>query len=356
MPDQVQHVLEAMGRKPEEVDLGDCGRAMVLPHGGRILGLYSSESSDENFLWTNPALNSFETAQAYFARDAWLNSGGDRTWLAPEAELFISDLGRAWDTYRVPSELDPGQYVRFQDEHGHVAFRNRLRVTLFTSRATAEVEIARAIWSAANPMRHEPEVCDGVEYAGYTLRSSLNILASDAGNRHIAIGLWNLLQLPHGGELLVPTYGRAQIDTLFGQLNERDIAAQDGLLRYRMQADGIQKIGLRAPAVTGRAAYVCRGNRERASLIVRNFAVNPSAEYVDTRWNQLDSGKGYCFQACNVADDGLGRFSEVEHHAPAAVSGESHRSSCSDISQTWAFRGPTGAIRRILHRLIGAGL
>jgi len=48
--------------------------------------------SDENFLWTNPALASAESAQKYFLRDGWPNPGGDRTWLAPEIELFIGDL------------------------------------------------------------------------------------------------------------------------------------------------------------------------------------------------------------------------------------------------------------------------
>ena len=45
--------------------------------------------SEENFLWTNSALNSAESARAYYASDDWQNSGGDRTWLAPELDFFF---------------------------------------------------------------------------------------------------------------------------------------------------------------------------------------------------------------------------------------------------------------------------
>ena len=53
----------------------------------------------------------------------------------------------------------------------------------------------------------------------------------------------------------------------------------------------------------------------RSALIVRNFAVNPSGEYVDVPWK--DPGYlGFSTQACNV-NSGLGQFSELEYHIPA---------------------------------------
>ena len=69
---------------------------------GRILGLYAS-GSDENFLWTNPALGTVPAAKDYFNRTSWLNPGGDRTWLGPEMDLFISDLAHPWETYCRPA-------------------------------------------------------------------------------------------------------------------------------------------------------------------------------------------------------------------------------------------------------------
>ena len=55
-----------------------------------MLGLFAP-GSEENFYWTNPALRSVE-ARAFYAGDDWHNSGGDRTWLAPEVDVFLPDF------------------------------------------------------------------------------------------------------------------------------------------------------------------------------------------------------------------------------------------------------------------------
>ena len=50
--------------------------------------------------------------------------------------------------------------------------------------------------------------------------------------------------------------------------------------RYRMTNQGIQKIGVRAPCVTGRAAYRYPLDQDRQALVVRNFYANPSGQYM----------------------------------------------------------------------------
>jgi len=49
--DQLLSVLKAAGHQPRVVASEDGAALAVLPHGGRILGLFSDES-DTNFLWT----------------------------------------------------------------------------------------------------------------------------------------------------------------------------------------------------------------------------------------------------------------------------------------------------------------
>ncbi len=80
--------LKAVGKSTEIYETDDGTRLLILPYGGRILGVYAS-GSEENFLWTNSALDSVESARAYYASDDWQNSGGDRTWLAPEVDFFF---------------------------------------------------------------------------------------------------------------------------------------------------------------------------------------------------------------------------------------------------------------------------
>ena len=51
------------------------------------------------------------------------------------------------------------------------------------------------------------------------------------------------------------------------------------------------------------------------SLVVRNFFVNPSGEYVDVQRHDPDDC-GYAFQMCRVDEAEFGSFCEMEYHAP----------------------------------------
>ena len=100
--------LKTVGKPAELYHAEDGSRILILPYGGRILGMFAP-GSDENFLWTNSVLNSVESARAYYASDDWQNSGGDRTWLAPEVDFFFPkfpniDISGYWQ----PRSLDPG--------------------------------------------------------------------------------------------------------------------------------------------------------------------------------------------------------------------------------------------------------
>ena len=100
--------LKAVGKPIELHETADGTRLLILPYGGRILGMFAP-GSEENFLWTNSALNSVESARSYYASDDWQNSGGDRTWLSPEVDFFLPDPPLI-ENYFQPRQLDPGNY------------------------------------------------------------------------------------------------------------------------------------------------------------------------------------------------------------------------------------------------------
>jgi hypothetical protein len=162
------------------------------------------------------------------------------------------------------------------------------------------------------------------------------------------LGLWNLVQLPHGGDLLVPTYSKAIPKVYMGFIAPEDLMVGDQLIRYRMRAPGEHKIGIRAVMTTGRVGYLYSVN-DLWALVVRNFSVNPSGEYVDVPWTDT-MDLGYSVQGCNVKSH-LGSFSELEYHSPAIGQGTG-RTSCLDESQIWAFRGSADGIRFIAGRLL----
>lgn len=331
-------VLKAVDKPVEAVATPDGSTVLMLPYGGRVLGLFSP-GSEENFYWTHPALESPESARAFYASKDWHNSGGDRTWLAPEVDIFLPnypDTARYWQ----PRELDPGKYQVVKDKHGFELV-NRLSLKLSRSGEEVDLLMAKSVGPAANPLRYERELdLSGVEYAGYTQYTRLELVDGSAANKP-PIGLWNLVQMPHGGDLLIPTFHKAQPTIWFGEVSPQDLIVKDHLIRYRMRAQGEHKLGVRAVATTGRVGYLSGGG-DSCSLIVRNFTVNPSGEYVDTPWKE-PGDLGYSTQACNV-NSALGAFSELEYHIPA-IGGKSGRDRCDDTAQVWAFRGPEKKVR-----------
>jgi hypothetical protein len=340
-------VLQKVG-KPVETYQGPDGTCLlILPYGGRMLGLFSPQS-EENFYWTHTALDSVDTAEAFYASQQWHNSGGDRTWLAPEADIFFPNFP-SLDTYFQPRQLDPGNYAVTKTD-GAVKLVNRLSLTLSRSKQTIDLEMSKSFGPAPNPLRHERGL-DGVaalEYAGYTQFSTLAIAGPNAAISG-PVGLWNLVQMPHGGELWIATFHRNEPRVVMGKISPDDLHVDDHRICYHMRAAGEHKLSVRATATTGRVGYLYKTG-DRWALIVRNFFVNPSGEYVDPPWAD-PAYLGFSVQACNV-NSGLGSFSELEYHIPA-VGRSTGRTRCDDASVVWAFRGPQEPIMMVARLLLG---
>lgn len=341
--------LKTVGKSTELHQTEDGTQLLILPYGGRILGVYAP-GNEQNFLWTNSALDSVETARAYYASDDWQNSGGDRTWLAPELDFFFPkfpniDIAGYWQ----PRSLDPGNYELIKTADG-IKLTNRLTVEAFRSKKRVTLEITKSVAAALNPLRYDAAIKTGaVEYAGHTLLTSLRIVDSNSSDAPL-IGLWSLTQMPHQGELFIPTYSRTDPKIYFGLVDAPpdELTVGDRLVRFKMRAAGEHKIGLLSMATTGRIGYIYPTGNKHA-LIIRNFCVNPSGEYADVPWTDPDD-RGYSTQACSV-NSRWGMFSEMEYHAPA-IGGNTGLRQMEDRSQLWAFRGSRDDIVKIAQALL----
>ncbi len=339
-------VLRRAGAMSEICTTADGSRLVLLARGARVLGLFAADS-DENYFWTNPALASGDAGD-FFNGEGWHNPGGDRTWIAPEIDLSFPQFPDL-NTYKVPVEIDPGEY-ELKKSGQTVKLVNRSKVRLFRSRQTVEVEINKSWDTALNPLRYENAWAEmaGVEYAGYTQKTSLKLPGgADAG----PISSWSLVQLPHGGRAFFPLHSAVDPTLYFGSIPQTDLSVRGRGVCYDMQSAGIQKIGIRAAASTGRAGYL-HSTANYSVLVVRNAFVNPSAEYIDVPWSSAGElgERGIVFQACNVNND-LGCFSELEYHAPAIGRGTGSIE-YEDVSQVWAFRGSEESIRSICQCLL----
>ena len=342
-------VLSQAGHSPLPLNLPDGSRLLLLPAGGRMLGLFPA-GDDENFLWTNPALAAAASAKAYFARDGWPNPGGDRTWLAPEIELFIGDLKRVADTYAVPPALDPGAWQVTAADAAGATLVSTARLSLLQSRRTVEARLEKAHRPAANPLPALAGLC----YAGYAQRTTLELEPAAESATPVRLGVWNLLQLPPPGEMLIPTWSATPPQVVFGTPAAGELETEARLVRWRMGGPGGDaKIALKALPLVGRAGHLCRiAASDNWSLVVRQFAVAPAGDYVDALWTDPQD-TGWVFQACCVRS-GAERFNELEYHAPA-VSTEPGHNRATDESQVWAFRGPAATIAEAARLLLGAG-
>lgn len=344
----LQQSLSVANRPVKTFDTGDGTTLLLLPYGGRVLGLYSGKS-DENFYWTNPILEQAEATVRMFNEPGWHNTGGDRTWLAPEVDLFYPaypDLSR----YQPPMQLDT---VGFELLTKPYTTGLRRIVSLFVARAHREFEFELNKWfePALNPLRLEPQykqLMSAVQYAGYSQRVTL-VQTRQSSQQRAGVGICNIIQLPHGGEMIVPTYTKTEPRTVLGAVPSDRLVCEERCIRYKMDHPGEHKIAVRAAFTVGRAGYLRRAG-EVWSLVVRNFSVNPSGEYVDVPKDDLND-VGYSLQARNVLS-ASGAFCELEHHSPAIGQYEEQRA-VSDVSQVWAYRGPVDAIKTIGRALLG---
>ena len=166
--------LKGAGKPTEAIPLPGGGTILVLPHGGRVLGLFAA-GSGENFFWTHPALASPDTARDFYESGEWQNSGGDRTWLAPEADFFFPDFPNT-SKYWQPRALEPGEY-RVSKTPGGLRLTNRLQAVLTRSKRTLDLVISKSLSPAPNPLRYERDFggFPDISYAGYTLQTALDV-------------------------------------------------------------------------------------------------------------------------------------------------------------------------------------
>ncbi|MCC6164151.1 MAG: hypothetical protein IT182_12450 [Acidobacteria bacterium] len=335
-------------REPFDVLAAGDGEVLRLRRGARVLGLFTA-GSEENLLWTHPALGNVDSAGALLANAASWNVGGDRTWIAPEVDVFFPAFPDT-SICECPAALDPGAYQ--VTDSGLV---NRFELRLSRTEATVSLELAKTWDAATAPPSGVESLPADVSHVGYVQTTTLTALACD---RDVAIGMWGLLQVPSGAECLVSTRAAADVVSYVGGVTPGELHSSTRLLRYRPSTPGIHKIGVHAPVLTGRIGCLHREG-DTAMLVVRTFDVDSSGTYIDTAWRTPDdlASPGCAAQLCAVDTPALGRFIELEHHTPALrippTSSSASSTRLADASHVWACRGPGQQIRTIAERLFG---
>jgi hypothetical protein len=327
-----------------EVAGSDGGSILAVNAGTRVLRLTGKSGHD--FFWMHDAVTRGDVSQPLGSK-GWPNLGGDRTWVGPEADLFISDLADPWNTYEVPVPFDPGNY-EISSGGSTIRMSGTFDVTNHRLASQARLKLDKVIRAAQNPFRHsdDAEGLLSAEYIGYEQSTTLTMLSEAGGMR---FGLWHLAQLRPSGEMLVALTHMPRFHTYFGDKDSAQMRVEDGVFKFAVDGTDLRKIGIKADCVTGRIGYLQHLPDGSSTLIVRNIDVNPSAQYVDTPWDKLDD-TGYAVQ-CFSADVANGSFAELEYHTPGVGDGTGV-TSYTDRSQLWAFKADRQTIEPIAARLL----
>lgn len=319
------------------------GSVVVLERGARVIGVFTDEHAS-NHLWVNPSLQLWAQEQmnpASTRGNEW-NSGGDRMWLSPEIEFNVRDIHAFWDSYKIQEAIDPGTYSGdFDPVIQTVDLKQRAFVSAYHSSVQGQVQMSRVIRSVSDPL-----CASGYRFSGYEVNESLTL---DEDVVDMPIALWNIAQLPAGGEIVIPTRGRADIDHFFAPTGHSHLQIGNRDIRFRVDAASKHKISIKASFVTGKAAYIRHFDNGLASLFIRSFEVHPSHEYRDFPVHDPQA-MGHCVQCYNDSGD-LGQFGEIEYHTPVIHYKQNQRQ-IQDYSRVWCYDGDAAIISQIQEALL----
>lgn len=268
------------------------GSIRVLPERGRVLGI---EVGGQESLWT-PAESS-----------APWNLGGERLWIGPEADWHWLRLGEPdFAFYKVQPALDPDIWSVGQLREGFFSASVEIDVRSPHRDAHLKVRLTRSIESL--PPESLAEVGPSIAFLTTT---GLEILGGTHGQ---PVDLWSILQVPAGGEVVVPVSQGAAPRDYFKPCPRSELTSRDGNFHVKLAGRSQFKLGFQPGRIRGPISY---GRPVPGGILSlqRSFPVHPAATYCDSPMSDLSS-QGDAVQI--YCDDGsFGGFGEIEHRSPA---------------------------------------
>ena len=319
-------------------------KILVIPFGGRIIGLYPDGAN--NVLWVNPKLEDPEAAASFVSDPewgGWVNLGGDRTWISPEIDTHVGDPERLFETYKVPTDVDPAAYKITDQSEKSLTLSTEMKLLFKRANVDVDLGVTKKIDSIdTSPIPVESEVA----FTGYVLETSLQALSDLAADVNPAI--WNLLQVPGSGRIFLPVREGAVERNFFGR---PDLSTENSVMTCPVSSSENIKFALRASQSTGWMLYH-RSDGDTATLLVRRYELGDDSEYFDVPYDDLADG-GYATEIY-IDDGAMGGFGELEYHSPALTPSKGGK--ITDTSETWAFLGPGAAIEKAREAVIQTAL
>ncbi len=295
-------VLKCSSVKYDSLETDSGGVILVVPEYGRVLGVWPDRKLPTPY-WINLSFLTGTQEQA-----DWDNPGGHRIWIAPEKEFFISDIRRPFETYKVPKVIDPGRWNYFANS-SEISFSCDVRLHAFRSQRDILLNIKRVIRPLSIDAVSDmiPLEVGSCQCAAY--EEELELICYD----ELKVGLWSLIQVPLGGEMVVPVKSGGKVTEFFGD-GSCYITGDEKFvkIKYDRHCRRDFKLGFGLSSVEDVVYYRRDISRDHSCLITQKFTTSDGGEYVDMPWNSdVDNGsvvQSFC--------GGTYGFGEIEVHHP----------------------------------------
>jgi hypothetical protein len=239
------------------------------------------------------------------------NLGGERLWLGPEADWFWKKTDAVdFGNYQVPPGFDPDEWKVTEKADGRCASERTLTLRCPHSGHFLDLLIRRRF--DLLPGSSLQKSAGGIALQTTT---ALEVLQGTPGQR---VDLWSILQLPFGGNLVLPVLGTPSPRDYFDPCPSSEMKQISGGFSLRIGGSSVFKIGLGPEQVVGRMAYV-RPVKEGTLVLERSFPVHRALHYCDAPLDALET-QGDAVQFFNDGGS-YGCFGEMEHHSPSLVCG-----------------------------------
>ena len=317
----------------------------------RVLGASIKGALDENLMWVDSTIldGSFWEKKPYF----W-NSGGLRTWLAPE-DLFFVNENKDPESWFVPQQLDPAPFKVVEHTGTKASFATDIELPANIGK-NYKVTLKRSIELLTAPPAALGSLPTGIEYMGIGKTHSITNNSDEIIGEDLPyVCLWSLLQVNPAGTILIPLKDSAEPQTAyreyFNPLGDR-LVVQNGIISVKIDGKYRSKIGVRPEAAGNGIAFLRDNGDGSGILFLKLFPVDPDGIYVDKPWGK-PSKYGDVIEMYN--DDGnMGGFTELECHGPARKlkKGETQ----SHTLQLHIFRGSIVELKKIGSNLLSVDL
>lgn len=296
------------------------GSALRAGYGGRLLGLFP-RTDLPNTLWVHQSLERLMSA------GQWL-IGGERLWIAPERSYYYENP-RDFEGYHVPTGIDPGEYVKSDQD----CYTNTFTLlNLLTNDIFDGSTMRRTMRPLSDPLQ------SGLAFAGVSIDDEIRVPHGKS-----AFAAWSITQLYTGGAaapgtVVIPTKPGAQTISYFNPIpsqrlildNQAVYFAIDGASEYKL---GVAPEHLRSGIIAYLSSWV--GHDEWFCVIKRSDSIAQSQqECVDIAKNDPEGPRG-AVQSYNsgpeLVSDEPCIFGEIElqfkraaEHPKQLVSSASH--------------------------------